>query len=84
MLFRFRKKKDTHLTQLNEPFDEDYIKEVFISMCSLRKQIFSDAEQNISSAKTPTMMRKKKENQRYCKSALGPYAVEEYLGKDDY
>jgi hypothetical protein len=35
-----------------EPFDENYIEEVFKNMCSLREQIFSDAKQNISSAQT--------------------------------
>ena len=35
-----------------EPFDEDCIEEVFKNMCSLREQIFSDAEHNISSAQT--------------------------------
>ena len=37
---------------LNEPFDVDYIEDVFKSMCSLKKKVFSDAEQNISSAQT--------------------------------
>ena len=37
---------------LNEPFDVDYIEDVFKTMCSLKKKVFSDAEQNISSAQT--------------------------------
>ena len=40
---------DTHFTQLNETFDEDYIEEVFKRMCFLR-EIFSDGKQKITSA----------------------------------
>ena len=47
---------DMQFTQLEEPFDEDYIEEVFNRICFLRGNFFSDY--NISVINTGMQLRK--------------------------